>query len=607
VSPLPIWYWRLVAIVLLVAAAHVVTQSTTGESLLAILANVAEIVGVLIVLAIPVTLWVRYRRSLPLDIVHDESCVQWWPEDRPEWQQVRLKVVVKKRWATVHHVHVVLSECSDPDLNVGADMKKTHDNELERFDLRGGVTCHRGKPAFFDVAIHRPNHSSVIEYSDEKLRGMGAIPSTLYPWWVRMEFTAEGRIPDKEKPVRPTTRGFFLEIAHDGELRIHPEKDIEADRVLKPKPTGPPGFRARSAAAASPSASGGLETISTVALPPAGPTGAAGPPAGVAPFRQSTPRASPSSRTAGAYTGSIVSSVGVAEDEGKVRTYEHSPIRPGRSTGDLPIAIDIADGLAGSRNTVDLAGESWVWTAEDVALINESDDPIRCRVFLIADVPTEFVTLRELPRVPNDVVSLAPRGHVQVVLQFRMQISLFSKAGKLNPGSPKELLFREIGGLERERRVPFAPPPATPAATESGDGDGTPETVDEDEAPEPVPPWSTNVERSSEGGVRLTVRRPDNDEGRLVQCTVEDERGTQWKFHLSSGGFSMLPGHGYDVAEWSVDFPNHFHGGASELPLRGGTYRYTWVANYGTIFMPDACEVATGTFVVERPLPRRPV
>jgi hypothetical protein len=160
-------------------------------------------------------------------------------------------------------------------------MKKTHDNERERFDLHGGVTVHRGKPAYFDVAIHRPNCSSVIEYSDESLRQMGMIPSTLYPWWLHMEFTAEGHIPDKEKPIKPTTRGFFLEIRHSGELCIYLETDIDAERVLKPKPTllpGAPGFRTMwPAAAASASASSGFGMTGVSApLPPAGPTGPPG-------------------------------------------------------------------------------------------------------------------------------------------------------------------------------------------------------------------------------------------------------------------------------------------------------------------------------------------
>ena len=155
------------------------------------------------------------------------------------------------------------------------------------------------------------------------------------------------------------------------------------------------------------------------------------------------------SRSLGAYTATASSSVGKRLPDGSVRKDAHSALRPRPSTGNLPVVVDMK-GLAGHRD-----GDAWVWSAEDVAFASECADPIRFRIGLVASVPTEFVNVRELPRVPDQIVSLAPFGDVQVSLEFHMSIGRFSDAGRLAPGTTKELHLIEIGSKERRLVLPF--------------------------------------------------------------------------------------------------------------------------------------------------------
>ncbi|HEY5384882.1 MAG TPA: hypothetical protein VIJ56_06560 [Acidimicrobiales bacterium] len=157
-------------------------------------------------------------------------------------------------------------------------------------------------------------------------------------------------------------------------------------------------------------------------------------------------------RTPGAFTGIATMSVGVVQPDKRVKQMSHGPIRPWTPTGDLPIAVD-TKGVVGTRD-----GETWVWSADDVVVANETDDHIRCRVWLVADVETAL-HVDELQRVPNDLVVLEPFGHVQIALEFRLSLTFFDDDAKLDPGQPKELVFLEIGSKGRELRIPFLSPP----------------------------------------------------------------------------------------------------------------------------------------------------
>lgn len=210
--------------------------------------------------------WAHYWGH-PLHIKHDESCIQWYPSTQPEWQQVRLKVTVKRRLVSIHDVRLRLMEASYADLNVDADMKLTHDNEPGRPNLHGGVVCTRSRPASFDVAVHRPDMSSVIEYSDESLRSMGTIPSSLYPGTVRLVFAADGHPPTNERPVKSTVRAFVLEIEATGRLALRVAEKDDHGMI------GPPLHPCTPLSAASASAHVGslhtLEPAGASAVPPA--------------------------------------------------------------------------------------------------------------------------------------------------------------------------------------------------------------------------------------------------------------------------------------------------------------------------------------------------
>ncbi len=91
--------------------------------------------------------------------------------------------------------------------------------------------------------------------------------------------------------------------------------------------------------------------------------------------------------------------------------------------------------------------------------MNESDDPIGCRVWLVVFVQ-DLLPVRELHRTPNELVWLEPRGRTHVTLEFRLELALFSDDARLNPGKPKEMVFLEVGSKGRELRLPFPAPGA---------------------------------------------------------------------------------------------------------------------------------------------------
>jgi hypothetical protein len=144
---------------------------------------------------------------------------------------------------------------------------------------------------------------------------------------------------------------------------------------------------------------------------------------------------------------------------------QHGPFSPGPAEGNLPVAVDI-EGLGGGRSTRwRRAQEVWNWQAPDVVIVNLSDETIVCRVWLVAYVRA-LVGTADLKRVPNEVVSLDPRGTVRVTLDFQMELWDFDEDAKLDPGRPKELLFLEIGASQRQLRLPFSTEPFAQVAKE---------------------------------------------------------------------------------------------------------------------------------------------
>lgn len=174
----------------------------------------------------------------------------------------------------------------------------------------------------------------------------------------------------------------------------------------------------------------------------------------------------PSSRSSGVYSGYITTGIGLKLPDGRTRQDSIGPYPPRPSTGDLPIVID-TKGLSINREGTGTAKESWVFNADDVVLVNDGDATVNCRVWLVAHV-LGLLPVRELEREPNDPISLKPHKPKKISLEFRLSLALFDEDAKLNPASPKELVFVEIGGKERRRTVPFA---ARPPMAEQPEGE----------------------------------------------------------------------------------------------------------------------------------------
>ena len=183
--------------------------------------------------------------------------------------------------------------------------------------------------------------------------------------------------------------------------------------------------------------------------------------------RQRRPRAS---RRTPTQSGSVTVGTGIVLEDGRTKNIDHGPIPPGLSVGPLPLVIDM-EGLAGHREVEGAenwvwsaiedaaAHETWVWTAPDVAVVSHADEPITCRVWLVVDVGGK-VPIRELPLTPNDIITVEPGRPAHVSLAFRLRLIFLNEDVRLDPQEcPRELVFVEIGGRERRRRVPFWPTP----------------------------------------------------------------------------------------------------------------------------------------------------
>ena len=205
----------------------------------------------------------------PLSIVHDATCVQESPDPNNPWQQVRLRV--ESRWgAPASDVRLKIVDSSDSGiLSDNKYLKLVDDNQRDRFLMRGRRICSRRYPEMFDVAVHRPQRSSVIEYTEPTLReGYGTIPSFLYPWWIRLDFEAHGLIPSTQRFIS-SRQSYFLEIQRDGRLFIHPAATIDETAVIKPRPANV----AEGTAYPPSAASGGLYVTDLTTLTPAAVTG----------------------------------------------------------------------------------------------------------------------------------------------------------------------------------------------------------------------------------------------------------------------------------------------------------------------------------------------
>lgn len=183
--------------------------------------------------------------------------------------------------------------------------------------------------------------------------------------------------------------------------------------------------------------------------------------------RQRRPRTS--RRTPDTQSGWVTMGEGILLDDGRTKNLTHGSIPPQPSTGTLPMAIDMV-GLGGHREVEgaetwvwsaveDAAVETWVWTAPDVAVVSQTDEPITCRVWLVVEVDGDGST-RDLPLVPNDIITVEPGRPAHESLTFRLRLIFLNDDIRLDPqGCPRELVFMEIGGRERQRRVSFRPTP----------------------------------------------------------------------------------------------------------------------------------------------------
>ncbi len=146
---------------------------------------------------------------------------------------------------------------------------------------------------------------------------------------------------------------------------------------------------------------------------------------------------------------------GLVLADGGVRMDVRDAAYPLRASGSLPISVDMGGrGVRGERSD---DHEHWTWIAEDVALVNNSDDPITCRAWLTT-------LLGDVPRSPNEVVRIDPRGHTQIELRFDVDLRLRPEEERRDPNDPLEFSLLEIG-TDRDYRVGFRTPPTPPSGT----------------------------------------------------------------------------------------------------------------------------------------------
>ena len=108
---------------------------------------------------------------------------------------------------------------------------------------------------------------------------------------------------------------------------------------------------------------------------------------------------------------------------------------------------------------------------------------------------------------------------------------------------------------------------------------------------------SAASDRGATTGVRLTISRPEGDDGKLTKCRVE-RAGKRWTRTVWNNQLvSALPGR--DAPSWTVEFPTGFTGDmtAMDLGIAPGTYTYSFEAAYG-VLQNTQRTVARGIFEV---------
>ncbi len=130
-----------------------------------------------------------------------------------------------------------------------------------------------------------------------------------------------------------------------------------------------------------------------------------------------------------------------------------SPVYPSLAFGTLPLTIDMRE-MTCEQGRGDCQG-LWIWTAEDVGIVNKSNEAITFRPWLL-------MALEQVETTPRQLVHIDAAGCTQVTLRFELRM----------PGNPRELVFLEVG-TDRTCRINFPPIGTGNTLTFLGDIDET--------------------------------------------------------------------------------------------------------------------------------------
>jgi len=136
----------------------------------------------------------------------------------------------------------------------------------------------------------------------------------------------------------------------------------------------------------------------------------------------------------------------------KVKPLRQGPFRPGLQTGDLPVNMTTR-GPIGTRES-EGGFEEWIWTLEDVTLVNESSEYITAHAWLTV-VEAGLSIDRQLERNPNTPLVLAPHETRQETLVFRVSMAAWTQEERLVPGRPTRLDLLGASSIGRSRTVFF--------------------------------------------------------------------------------------------------------------------------------------------------------
>ena len=139
----------------------------------------------------------------------------------------------------------------------------------------------------------------------------------------------------------------------------------------------------------------------------------------------------------------------------RVKDMSQGPTWGGWQSGDLPVHVSSL-GPSGEREMISGApNESWVWTYDNVTLVNESDEHLTFHTWLVVATPSDIITVRELTPEPDVAISLGPRDTKQATFSFRLKLRADSEEANLHPGTPKELQLIEDGSKGRKLAVSY--------------------------------------------------------------------------------------------------------------------------------------------------------